>query len=76
MSLDDARAAEVTNSVTANPAVPANGGDACPEIQEKFRAIMNSINADRFLELCKINTEAQHGVGLKVDVKQKPKSKK
>jgi hypothetical protein len=37
---------------------------------------MNSINADRFNQLCKLNKDAQDGVGLKVDVKQKAKPKK
>jgi hypothetical protein len=37
---------------------------------------MNSINADRFNQLCKLNKEARDGVGLKVGVKQKAKPKK
>lgn len=75
ISLNDARSAEVTNSATASSTVAA-ATDECVEIQEKYRAIMNSINADRFNQLCKLNKEAQDGVGLKVDVKPKVKPKK
>jgi hypothetical protein len=75
ISLNDARSAEVTNSATASSTAAAAPNE-CVEIQEKYRAIMNSINADRFNQLCKLNKEARDGVGLKVGVKQKAKPKK
>jgi hypothetical protein len=75
LSLNDARSAEVTNSATASSAAAAAPPDECVEIQEKYRAIMNSINADRFDQLMKLNKDAQAGVGLKVDIKQKAKPK-
>src|SRR5262249_31536465 len=77
---DDARSAQIANSVPAGAAVPTAApvvaGGECVEVQEKYRAIMNAINVDRFNQLCKLNKDAQQGVGLKVDVKQKIKGKK
>jgi hypothetical protein len=76
ISLHDARTAEVQNSATATTqtVAPAPVADACTlEIKDKYKAIMTAMNADRFKELCKLNKDAQDGVGLKVRVKQKAK---
>jgi hypothetical protein len=75
ISLTEARAAEVQNSATAPVAIaPATAPDACTlEIQDKYKAIMTAMNADRFKALCKLNQDAQHGVGLRVRVKRKSK---
>ena len=75
ISLTEARSAEITNSASA-PITSSAAPSECVEIEEKYRAIMNSINADRFNQICKINKDAQDGVGLKVDVKSKTKPKK
>ncbi|WP_157787866.1 hypothetical protein [Bradyrhizobium elkanii] len=73
ISLNEARAATVENSasaVTATATAPAV--DACTlEIQQKYAAIMASINADRFKQLCKMNRDAQDGVGLRTRIKRK-----
>jgi hypothetical protein len=73
--LDDARAAEIANSAMVSganvgKAAKTAADDCLVEIQEKYKAIMDAINADRYNELCKLNKSAQDGVGLKVDVKQ------
>lgn len=39
-------------------------------IEEKYRDIMNSMNADRYDEVCQKNKSAQLGVGLSVGVKK------
>lgn len=71
--VQEARSVEIMNSATtAQVAVPPPA-DACIEIQEKYRAIMNAINADRFNDLCALNKDAQSGVGLKVNVKKRKK---
>lgn len=75
ISFTEAQSAEIANSVSA-PITSAVAAAECVEIQEKYRAIMNSINTDRFNQLCKLNKDAQDGVGLKVDVKPKTKPKK
>ena len=75
ISLPEARGAEVKNSAAISEAAPGAGKpDACTlEIQEKYKAIMAAIGAERFKQLCSLNKDAQHGVGLKVNVKQKKK---
>jgi hypothetical protein len=72
ISLNDARGAEVKNSATVSTTGAPSVVDACTlEIQEKYKAIMEAINADRFKQLCELNKEAQSGVGLKVRVKRR-----
>lgn len=66
ISLDQAKAAEVTNSAHAGPMEPHE-----VEIHEKYRAIMESMGAERYNQLVAKNKEAQDGVGLKVKVKIK-----
>jgi hypothetical protein len=71
ISLHDARSAEIANTASSAHNAPA-AVDACTlEIQEKYAAIMASINADRFKELCKLNKDAQDGIGLRTRIKQK-----
>lgn len=77
MNFTDARTAEVTNSVSMAVPQPGKGdGGVCDEIEinEKYKQIMNSINADKYNEWCKLNKAARDGVGLKVDIKIKQKN--
>lgn len=72
ISLTTARAAEVTNSATSTVVAPAPIQDECTlEVEEKYKAIMEALNTELFEKICELNKEAQQGVGLKVDVKQK-----
>ncbi len=71
---NDARTAQIENSSNAQPsdAGKVAAPDPCTlEIQEKYAAIMGSISADRFKQLCKMNMDAQHGVGLRTRIKRK-----
>jgi len=65
-----ARQAQLVNSETG-PSPTEHDVAACPiPIEEKYRAILNSMHADRYNELCVLNSRAQNGVGLSVKVKK------
>jgi hypothetical protein len=65
-----ARQAQLVNSETG-PSRTEHDVAACPlPIEEKYRAILNSMHADRYNQLCVLNSSAQNGVGLSVKVKK------
>lgn len=83
ISFQEAQAADIVNSAHAEGTIPARQqagqpgqADACMvEIIDKYKAIMNSLNADQYNKLCQMNKDAQDGVGLEVNVKKVAKQK-
>lgn len=75
ISLNDARSAQIENSggyAASDADADAAPPDACTfEIKKKYAAILASISADRFKQLCKMNADAQNGVGLRTRIKRK-----
>lgn len=71
MTLAKAKAAQVVNSVDDSKAATPHQ----VEILDKYHAIMESLGAERYNDLVKLNKLAQDGVGLKVNVKVKQKKK-
>lgn len=71
ISLPQAREAILVNSEGNSATSQVATTKGCPlMIEEKYRDIMNSMNADRYDEVCQKNKSAQLGVGLSVGVKK------
>lgn len=68
----DLNYAQAAGASVVNSSAPP-GADGCHpvEVDQKYKAVMSSINVDLFNKLCSLNKDAQDGVGLSVGVRKK-----